>query len=105
MDVVGAAVVEEGVPPVLGGGAHVAGLAPGVVTHQHPRHEHGADRRGVPGVVVGVAGVPGKVTAWGWGERGDRGGERGDRGGDRGKEREEKKEERRRKSDKIREKR
>ena len=88
MDVVDAAVVEcapakctlnEGVPAVLGGRTRVAGLAPGVVTHQHPGHEHGADPRGVPGVVVGVAGVPGKVTAWGWGERRG-GGERGERG-------------------------
>ena len=86
MDVVDAAVVEcapakctltEGVPAVLGGGAHVAGRTPGVVTHQHLGHKHGADRRGVPGEVVGVAGVPGKVTAWGWGERrGERGRQR-----------------------------
>ena len=54
-----------------------------MVTHQHPGHEHGVDRRGVPGVFVGVAGIPGKVTAWGWGER--RGEEGRQRRGEKGR--------------------
>lgn len=61
LDVIHTAVVKDGVSSVFGGGAGVAGVADGVVTHQDTADEHAASC-GVSGVVVRVFRILGKIT-------------------------------------------
>lgn len=64
-DIVHAAVVEVFVSTILGRRPAVLRRTSGVASHQHPGQEHGSHGC-VTGVVVGVCGIPGKVTTWIW---------------------------------------